>query len=285
MTAAQSAPIRTMVARVSLDDIIIYANEALADYLSAPKRNLVGSSLEDVAVLCKGEVSSCFARPETDAQATGCVRTGSAGSLRRSCIPKVECFDIVLDEVAPPDPLGGDVERVQRDASRIAERGRTSHIAPPRAEISHCYLHAASRTDAIRRSLCANGGEIGWWIPLWKRRVTRCVQTGCTVGETSRDAVLGIYGAPRYYADHPLRAILAACDQIQKDVATPRRSLSRRKRSASVLVRDLDGRHPGGNAWELRFGSATPLSARQLILRRGFASWHVPGRRCFPSTH
>ena len=41
-------------------------------------------------------------------------------------------------------------------------------------------------------------------------------QTGCTVGETSRDAVLGIYGAPRYYADHPLRAILAACDQIQK---------------------------------------------------------------------
>jgi class 3 adenylate cyclase len=34
-------------------------------------------------------------------------------------------------------------------------------------------------------------------------------QTGCTIGETSRDAVLGIFGAPRYFADHPLRAILA----------------------------------------------------------------------------
>ena len=39
---------------------------------------------------------------------------------------------------------------------------------------------------------------------------------GCTVGETARDSVLGIYGAPRYYSDHPLRAILAACEQIQK---------------------------------------------------------------------
>ena len=53
-----------MVARVSLDDIIIYANDALAEYLSTPKRNLIGSSLEDVSRLCNGEVSSCFARPE-----------------------------------------------------------------------------------------------------------------------------------------------------------------------------------------------------------------------------
>ena len=54
-----------MVARVSLDDIIIYANGALAEYLGAPKRDLVGSSLEDVGLLCSGEVSSCFARPVT----------------------------------------------------------------------------------------------------------------------------------------------------------------------------------------------------------------------------
>ena len=40
--------------------------------------------------------------------------------------------------------------------------------------------------------------------------------TGGTVGETARDTVLGICGAPRYYSDHPLRAVLAACEQIQR---------------------------------------------------------------------
>jgi hypothetical protein len=52
-----------MVARVSLDDIIIYASGALAEYLGASKKDLVGSSLEQVGQLCGGEVSSCFARP------------------------------------------------------------------------------------------------------------------------------------------------------------------------------------------------------------------------------
>ena len=59
-----------MVARVSLDDIIIYANEALAAYLGTPKRNLVGSSLpEDVAALQRrGFILLCTSRKRTHEQ-------------------------------------------------------------------------------------------------------------------------------------------------------------------------------------------------------------------------
>ena len=55
-----------MVARVSLDDIIIYANEALAAYLGAPKRSACRLIVERTwRCFARGEVSSCFARPET----------------------------------------------------------------------------------------------------------------------------------------------------------------------------------------------------------------------------
>ena len=65
MPAAPSALIRTMVVRVSLDDVIIYANDALADYLQTPKNSLIGASLDDISRLCNGEISSCFARPSS----------------------------------------------------------------------------------------------------------------------------------------------------------------------------------------------------------------------------
>ena len=65
--------------------------------------------------------------------------------------------------------------------------------------------------------------------------------TGCTVGETARDTVLGIYGAPRYYADHPLRAILAACEQIQRTAQLHAGLYREGREFAPMFLRDLDG--------------------------------------------
>ena len=44
----------------------------------------------------------------------------------------------------------------------------------------------------------------------------RCARRGGLLVSWVESTVLGVYGAPRYYADHPLRAILAACDQIER---------------------------------------------------------------------
>ena len=101
MPAAESDPTPTMVARVSLDDVIIYANEAFAAYLGTPKRNLVGSSLPEVAALCTGEVSSCFARPETGRTSNRLVSDGEGRIFEAQMHSDGGMLDVVLSRAGP----------------------------------------------------------------------------------------------------------------------------------------------------------------------------------------
>ncbi len=204
-----------MVARVSLDDILIYANGALADYLGTPKRNLVGSSLEAVAVLCKGEVASCFARPESGRASNRLVSDGDGRIFEAQLYSEGGVLDIVLDEVAPTEFIGrelGESSGTLPDSLSEEELRTLRHPERRYLTVSYTQLQGlaqiADRFEPMEVKLTADC--------FVEEACDAVRQTGCTVGETSRDAVLGIYGAPRYYADHPLRAILAACDQIQK---------------------------------------------------------------------
>jgi serine/threonine protein kinase/class 3 adenylate cyclase len=204
-----------MVARVSLDDIIIYANEALAAYLKSPKRNLIGSPLRDLAVLCNGEIASCFARPETGRTSNRLVTDGEGRVFEAQLYSDGGVLDIVLDEVP---------------SSNFAENELKESIGMPPGSLSEEELRTLRHPD--RRYLTILCMQLqglpqiaDWLAPMevklmmdsFVEEACEAVrETGCTIGETSRDAVFGIFGAPRYFADHPLRAILAACDQIQR---------------------------------------------------------------------
>ena len=201
-----------MVARVSLDDIVIYANGALAEYLGAQKRNLVGSSLEDVALLCSGEVSSCFARPETGRTSNRLVTDGDGRIFEAQLYSGGGVLDIVLDEVASPELVGSELSETLLESLSEEELRTVRH--PERRYLTVTYTQLQGLTQFADR---LEPMEVKLIVDSFVEEACDAVrQTGCTVGETSRDSVLGIYGAPRYYADHPLRAILAACDQIQK---------------------------------------------------------------------
>jgi serine/threonine protein kinase/class 3 adenylate cyclase len=213
MPAAQS--VRTMVARVSLDDMIIYANDALASYLGSPKRNLVGSSLEEVALLCTGEVSSCFARPETGRTSNRLVTDDDGRVFEAQLRSDGGVLDIVLNEVASSDFVGSELNESSGTLPEsLSEEELRTVRHPERRYLTVTYTQLQGLAQFADR---LEPMEVKLTVDSFVEEACDAVrQTGCTVGETSRDAVLGIYGAPRYYADHPLRAILAACDQIQK---------------------------------------------------------------------
>ena len=204
-----------MVARVSLDDIIIYANGALAEYLGAPKRNLVGSSLEDVGLLCSGEVSSCFARPETGRTSNRLVTDADGRIFEAQLYSDGGVLDIVLDELASPDFVGSELsESSGTPLESLSEEELRTVRHPEWRYLTVTYTQLQGLAQLAGRLAPM---EVKLIVDSFVEEACDAVrQTGCTVGETARDAVLGIYGAPRYYADHPLRAILAACDQIQK---------------------------------------------------------------------
>ena len=204
-----------MVARVSLDDIIIYANDALAEYLNTPKRNLIGSSLEEVSRLCNGEVSSCFARPESGRTSNRLVTDESGRIFEAQLYSNGGGLDIVLDEIGTPGPgtrelresSGTPLESLSEDELRTVRHPERRYLSITYTQLQG-LAQFAGRLDPM---------EVKLVVDSFVEEASEAVRhMGCTVGETARDTVLGICGAPRYYADHPLRAILAACEQIQK---------------------------------------------------------------------
>jgi serine/threonine protein kinase/class 3 adenylate cyclase len=215
MPAAQSAPNGTMVARVSLDDVIIYANNAFAAYLGVPKDHLVGSSLKDVVQLCSGEVSSCFVRPETGRTSNRLVTDGNGRVFEAQLYSDSGVLDIVLGEVAMSDPFAnelGDASGTPLEALSEEELRTLRH--PDRRYLTLTYAQLKSVAHFADRLAPM---EVKLMLDSFTEEASEAIRrTGCTVGQTSQGAVLGIYGAPRYFADHPLRAILAACDQIQR---------------------------------------------------------------------
>lgn len=215
MQASQGAPLRTMVARVSPDDIVIYANGALAAYLGVSKKQLLGSPLEVVAGRCRGEVATCFARPETGRTSNHLVTDDDGRVFEAKLYSDGGVLDIVLDEVTTADSIGREIrdssgtpfDSLSEDELRTARHPERRYLT-----ISHTQLRGLSQvTDRLAPM------EVRLMVNSFVEEACDAVfAVGCTVGETSGDSVLGIYGAPRYFADHPLRAIRAACDQMHK---------------------------------------------------------------------
>ncbi|HEY5741719.1 MAG TPA: protein kinase, partial [Terrimicrobiaceae bacterium] len=213
--SADSVSIGTMVARVSLDDVIIYANDALAKYLNTPKRNLIGSSLVEVSRLCNGEISSCFARPETGRSINHLVTDDEGRIFEAQLYSRGGALDIILDETGAPEGRANELrqssgtpfESLNEDELRTVRHPERRYLSVTYTQLER-LAQFAGRLDPM---------EVKLIVDSFVEEASEAVRnTGCTVGEATRDAVLGIYGAPRYYAEHPLRAIIAACEQIQK---------------------------------------------------------------------
>lgn len=215
MDAVPSQPLGTMIARVSPEDILIYGNAALAAYLQVPKDSLPGTPLEVLAGRCQGEISSCFLRPEGGRTSNRLVTDDAGRVFEAKTYSDGGVLDIVIDEVTTSASVSRDLSYasgVSPDALSEEEL-RTARLPERR------YL-------TVGFSLLRGVAALTEKLPAMEVRVIvssfleECAEatldTGCTVGGTSGESVLSIFGAPRYFADHPLRAIRAACAMQRK---------------------------------------------------------------------
>lgn len=206
---------RTMIARISPDDIVLYANGAMASYLRVKKSDLVGAPLEVLAARTRGEVSTCFQRPESGRASNRLVTDDAGRVFELKTYSEGGVLDIVLDEVTTADSVNRDLRHVSGTSvdSLNEEELRTARQPERRfMTVSHVRLngvaHLAERLAPMEMRLMLNS--------FVEESADAILETGCTYYQSSGEAVVGLFGAPRYFADHALRAVRSACNQIEK---------------------------------------------------------------------
>ena len=215
MPSAEGDFFRTMIARVSPDDIVIYANGAMASYLRVKKSDLVGAPLEILASRTRGEVSGCFQRPETGRATNRLVTDDNGRVFEVKTYSDGGVLDIVLDEVTTADSVNRDLRQVSGTSVDLLNEEELRTARQPERRfmtVSQVRLngiaHLAERLAPMETRLMLNS--------FVEESADAILETGCTYYQASGEAVVGLFGAPRYFADHALRAVRAACNQIQK---------------------------------------------------------------------
>ena len=204
-----------MVVRVSPDDIVLYANAAMAAYLRVSKSNLMGAPLGALASRVKGEVAACFERPEGGRRSTSLVTDEAGRVFEVKVHSEGGVLDIVFDEVTTAESVcrdlrsvsGTSVELLNEEELRTARSPERRFMTVSLARLNG-VTHLAGHLEPMEIQLMVNS---------FVEEVSDAVlEAGCTAFPVTGDAVAGLFGAPRYFADHPLRAIHAACSQIEK---------------------------------------------------------------------
>jgi len=206
-----------MIARVSPDDIVLYANGALASYLRVKKSDLIGAPLDVLAARTRGEISGCFQRPETGRASNRLVTDDGGRVFEVKTYSEGGVLDIVLDEVTTADSVNRDLRHVSGTSVDLLNEEELRTARQPERRfmtVSHSRLngtaHLAERLAPMETRLMLNS--------FVEESADAILETGCTYYQSSGEAVVGLFGAPRYFADHALRAVRAACNQIEKSL-------------------------------------------------------------------
>lgn len=204
-----------MFLRVSPEDVILYANTALARYVGVPKSTLIGMPFEDLQRGLRGEMRECFQRPDRG-QPVSRLATDESGRVFEARIGSERgVLDIVLGEVTHAEAAFGDLlrstgtplESLTEEEIRIL-RHADRRVATVTVARMQGFGPAAERLPP---------GEAQLMLDAFAEETSEAIlATGSTVGQMSGRSVTGIFGSPRYHRDHALRAVLSACLQIDR---------------------------------------------------------------------
>ncbi len=201
-----------MLLRISRDDIVIHANRAMADYLKTRKDVLAGCPLDAIFPRTNGEIRTCL--ESLDTMNSSSLLTDASGRVFEvRTYVEGETRDILLDEVTGAESVGRsllpfvgvpfeDLEQEELKSARQPDRRTITAL--------HSRLRSASLANLppvdlriIVNTFCEEAAEA-------------VMETGGTATPLFGVAVGGVFGAPRVFSDHALRAVRSACQLASK---------------------------------------------------------------------
>jgi len=204
---------RSMVLRVSQSGMALYANQAFCQYAGKPREEIEGCALGDLAKITSGEVSECFTQIGEHLQPNALVTDSEGRVFEVKTARELGVLDIVLDEVTHGEKL----EEILRSASGTP-------VEDLDEEELRTLRHPDLRNVTICRARLQTDTKTTGALTPWDQRILTnafieelsegLIAKGCTIMPPCPGGVAGLSGAPRHYADHALRALEAAFEQV-----------------------------------------------------------------------
>jgi len=203
----------TLFARISPEDIILYANAGMASYLGIDKDDLIGTPVESVVAMLEGEMAECFLRRPQTGNVNHLVTDHKGRVFEVTQRKEGGVVDLILNDVTEPEQMVSSYSSSTRvTASELSEEELRGIWQPERRILTVTRTRLCGMNDLAGR---LPPTEVRIMLNLFLEEALEGIfAANSSIGDISASEVEGIHGAPRYYRDHPLRALRTIFDQI-----------------------------------------------------------------------
>jgi len=200
-----------MVVRVTHDDKITYVNQSLCEFLKVDKEDLEGKDLRILGHFNQPWLLRSVHRHESEGIEEFKADDGTSYSIQRTVGD--DYIDIVIRDDSEKHRYKNYINKyIGQDLTRLDEQDLSTFRFPERRFMSVSFTDLRGFT-ALSESLTPE--EIRTTINAYLEEMIYAIElNGATIDKIVGDNVMALYGAPKYYEDHALRALITAVDQM-----------------------------------------------------------------------
>ncbi|MBF0245214.1 MAG: protein kinase [Planctomycetes bacterium] len=211
--AASIEGLYTLIVRIGADDVIQYVNSPFCRHFGVKKEDLAGEKSGVLKRLVDQQIFSAIARPVNSGSSSVRVKDEKGRSFEVQKTLKEGILDLVLTDVSDKAMFEHYVQRyVSTNLTKLSEEDLRTFKIPERRFMTVSFTDLRGFT-----AMCESMGpeEVRHTINAYLEEIIHAIdENHATVDKIVGDEVVALYGAPRYYQDHALRAIKTACDQM-----------------------------------------------------------------------
>lgn len=203
-----------MTLRLGEDGVIHYANSSFARYLGISKDTLIGKNGSVLQqILDEGVYKAISGSIDENATRTEVVHDGKGRTLEVRSSHKEGLLDIVMQDVTEKHRYREYVQRyISEDLVTLSEEDLRTFKYPERRFMTVGFTDLRGFT-AMSEGMRPE--EVRMTINSYLEEIIRAIDDNhATVDKIVGDEVMALYGAPKFYADHALRAVKTACEQM-----------------------------------------------------------------------
>lgn len=195
--------------------LIKYINSSFCHYLQSPKDELIGQDVEVLKRFLSPTLVDMMSNPAEDTVNTQLTDEERNTILDVRITRQGDLIDIVLQDVTNQEVFKSYILRyIPTELRNLTEEDLNTFRYPDRRFMTVSFVDLRSFTELSEKM---SPEEVRTTINNYLEEVMSAVEENHgTVDKIIGDEVMSLFGAPRYYHDHALRAIKTACEQVHR---------------------------------------------------------------------